>query len=896
MADQTMTADALEKLLDAEAEEDQKGRKIVPPPSLASTAAQLPAQPPAQDPAAPVAKPAAQPAQPPARPPVQVVDIPRKFGPPDRVPTVEEILGHPVGRPVKEEQPPESLKPNDGKSTRDPLSDEREKKDAKEKTSSKEAADIALRNLLKEYPSTKLVNVRVFWRNPRSGEYRYKGSRKNVDVNEVRRPDNIVAPYGRDWIISFQAVEARWDDPKSWQSFQFTRDGPDPSDDWTIDAPPQDGLFVEVEGMGQISVNDLKELITATTSNTLDQKLKQMFGGPQGGGGNGGGFQGGGGGGFQGGGFQGFTGYQQPYQYPPQYMQPPPPPPPVPVVPPPPDPRVEERERETRERIKSLEDSNRALIERLQASERTANDRVQEAEKARMDAMHRAEVDALKSGFQSAMESTKSTMEALNNKLAVIEAKANQPPPPPPPPPPPQQTGMDFATAIVTVAPHLKEIFTASRNADAETAKIKEQSLAAERQREQEERARERDREREERDRDRDRRRDETEKAREEIRERREATEREQTRMRDEAQRTLDMYRSLGEQAANNARMISDIVTKQNDPAGTMSVIKMATDSMTQQMQLFAALAKNGLFGGGPAGAPGVDWGAFAQNALQMFGNIGASWAESKAKASATAASVAARVISPPSPALGGMQSHAPLPQHVPQQQPQQPPSQQQPPPQGQPQQPPATTEVNPLAAFVQGVNQAIEAKETPERVAGKIAGIVHIAQEFGELKKNKVLQKLMEDPEQFLRKAYPTADQAYLTKIAEILLETFPNEEDNEEDDDDTNEGTRTEEAAGAAEEASVPPPPQQQQQQQTAAPSPEHQPVPEGHNGGGTPPVPPAPAPKRRGRPPKVIQPATTAPTGPVAVLPPAPPVSPPLPPVQTPLPPEPDSTVVV
>lgn len=801
----TISADALSDIIDQEAdgedEDEGNGSSTESAETATDTDATESPAPPAQEAAPNSSSPA------PAQQPLQVVEV-RRFGPPDRIPTTDEILGRSFPK-QEQQQPsppsPDSMRPADGRATRDPLAEDRERPEKKGKNA-KDAAEVALRNLLKEYPSTKLVNVRIFWRNPRTGEYRYKGSRKNVDINEIRRPDNIVAPYGKDWIVSFQPIEARWDDPKSWQSFQFDRDGPEPKEDWTIDAPPADGLFLEVDGMGQLGMNDLKELITAGSKSAVQDMMRQIgMIGPQGQ--------------VQ---LQPQYMQQQPFQQPP-YMQPPPPPPPpaAPVR----DAAAEEREKELRETIKRLEtglqgiaeraaNAERAAAERIQKAEQDSRDRVHAAEKERLEAQHKAEVEALKSSFQSALEGSKTAMEAIANKLAAVEAKANQPPPPPPPPAP--QT--DFAQALIQVAPHIKDIFSVRSNADAEAARVREQAMAAERQREADERAREREREREERERERERRRQEEDRNREEMRERREAFERENMRMREEAQRTLDLYRTLGEQSANNARMIADMFGKQSDPSGTMSVIKMATDSMTQQMQLFAAMVKNGILGGGGPQQAAFDWGRFAEQGLNMLGNVGSAYAESKARASQQAAR-AAQAMTAPSPSMAGLS-----PQMMPQQQ--QAPAaaaprprpvasppmagQAQPQPQ-QPQQPPAgdTVDVNPLTPFVHGVNQSIAKKEPPEKVADKIAGIVHIAQSFGELEKNRTLKALMENPETFLKRAYPDAEPDYLMAIAQQLIEMFPPEgEENEEE-----EGGAGEEGTEGQEPEQAQPPPQQAQ-----------------------------------------------------------------------------------
>lgn len=666
----------------------------------------------------------------PQMPPVE----PQQFGTPTSSATLEQILGHPITPSVPVTPPapkPEDIRQHDRRVTADPLTDMLERKET-EKTRKAEAsgAEVALRQLMKMYPSTRLVNLRIFWQNPTTQEYQYKGSRRNVNINDVRNPDNIVAPWGRRFTVSIQPINSRWDDEKTWVTFEHERDGPYPTDEWTIDAPPESGLFMEVEGMGAVSLSDLKALIESTsTSATLAALRSAGINAP-------------------------VAGQQQVPQ--PQYIQQAPPPQQIPAR----DLQAEQREKELKDELVRM----RKLTEDLAAK---AADREREATAAQ----HKAELDAERARQEADRAASKAALDAVMSKLQAVETRVNAPPPPPPPPPAPVQQGMDIATALITVAPHLKEIFVSNRNAETEAAKVRETALAEERRREADARDKDREQDRTERERDRDRKREEQDRLQQEMRERREAFTQEQQRMREESQRSMDMYRTLGEQSANNARMISEIYSKQSDPSGTMSVVKMATDSLTQQAQLFATLFKAGVIGGG-AQASTVDWGRVLDNAFGLLGNVGATWAEAKAR-SGQQASRAANASLPPSP--------GPTPQRQP--------TATQQPLQGVSPQPAATVEVNPLNAFVEGVNQAIEAKEPPGKVAGKIAGIVHVAQEFGQMGTNKILQKLMEDPEAFLKRAYPEADPAYLKAVADLLIETFPPSDDDDEGDEDEDE-----------------------------------------------------------------------------------------------------------
>jgi hypothetical protein len=276
----------------------------------------------------------------------------------------------------------------------------------------------------------------------------------------------------------------------------------------------------------------------------------------------------------------------------------------------------------------------------------------------------------------------------------------------------------------------------------------------------------------------------------------------------------LDQYKQMGEQAMNSARAIAEITTKQQDPAPTLTVLNAMSSQAVQQAQLLATLAKSSILGGG--GQPGVNWGEILGNAFEMLGNVGAAWAEAsatkaklaaQAQAQALAAQNSARQIPPatlqpiyapnqrmtqavpalapaPQTPLSGL-TPTPSAQSVAevggkdlavQNQPQQ--AQQT--PSAQPQEP--QPQPSPLAVLVAGVNQAIAKKEPARSVAGKLASIVHVAQEFGLSGSNKpiagALRALMEDPRKFLRRAYASTDPAYLDEIADILLKEYGEEE----------------------------------------------------------------------------------------------------------------------
>lgn len=627
------------------------------------------------------------------------------------------VVDQPLGRLV---DVPTSGRPSTSgtnpKITADPLGDDRAAAERDMKRSrGKAAAEAALRDLCKEYPTTKLINIRIYWRDPKTGEYRYKGRRKNVSMNEIRDPTDVIGNRGENWLVSFQPADQglAWDDPKTWRQFEFDRDGPMPPREWTIETPEEDDLVVEVEGMGSIGLKDLKDLMDSWNKPAQAQAA------------------------------------QVAPQVQPQYMLPPR------------DHRAEERENELRKVVEETRRQNEQLMQRMAEKER-------EAERAQ----HRAEVETQKAGFMSILESMKSKMDAMEFKL-------NQPPPPPPPPPP-QAPHTDITTALLTIAPHIKDIFTVNKESETEKYRMRELELQKERDR-----------------------------MEREARERHDLFQRELDRQREETKNTLEMYRMMGEQSKESSRAIAEFVQKQQDPSGTMSVLKMATDQSVQQMQLFATLVKSGLMGGGGGQNPNIDWGDLVGRGFEMLGNIGAAFADSSAAKAKAAAQIAAsqsqQLPAQASPPMSGMAPQAPvrIPRAPAPARAEAAPAPEEGAAPEQPNEEPASQKPDdPLAPFIADVNHSVLVRDDPKRVADKIATVVRMAINFGEGKQklSGPLRLLMEDPKKFLLQAYTTKKYAgtpeeYLMEIADILLATFGPDEVEDEDDDD-------------AEEAATPPP----------------------------------------------------------------------------------------
>lgn len=737
----------------------------------------------------------------------------RTFGPPDTQITTEMILGHSLtpapATPVA--MPPTDVVAVTGgpkKHPTDPLEQAR-RSDRSEETRRK--SDAAIGRLLADYPSTRMVNIKLAWRDPVTRSYRKKGRVKNVSINDVRDPESWCegpdgVMYGGEWVMGYQPADQgkHFDDPKSWYEFDFDRDGPEPPREWTIDQPRYEKVVVEVEGMGQIALPELTKLIEGTVASALKQAQAQG---------------------------------QGPGQTPPQA----PPMPPTmgygpPVMPgygvgmggmgPLPhsmrDTKADEREKRLEEQLNKQQEKIDLLLrqqaerdkqaaEEKARAEREAAEARARAERVEAEARHTAELNALKLSFQSTIDQTTRALEAVTAKLNAIEQRVNSP------------VTRDDASAMNAI----KEILIGNRNAEAEAIRAREAAQAEERRREMEERrarleeerlARERERE-EARER-REREREEERARREEERARREAADR-------EAQRTLEQYRMLGESALQSARAVAEITGKQNDPSPTLTVMNAMAQQQIQQAQLLATLFKN--FGqvGGSGG--GTNWAEMiaqlAPDAFRAISDIGAAIAEAsaaKAKAAAQATQAAVNSLPPTAPAFAGVPpqaAYAPryaprqpqvLPQ-PPQAMPTKPTQQVAAPPQAAQTQPttgPQTPQPqpNPLSALIAGVNQAIAAKEAPEKVAGKLASIVHVAQEFGTTGTGRpvssAIRALMEDPLKFLKRAYPSSDPSYLEQIAKILLEQYGPEEDETEDEGKNNNNMKPQEIAEANQE----------------------------------------------------------------------------------------------
>lgn len=816
---QPMTADGLQEMLKSGGGAIPTPADAVPQPSGASKIPEAPTgfpsapkpTTPAENTKAPTETPASE----------SVGQPSMRFGPPRNPPSTEEILGYKLVAPPTPPPPPPAVTaappaPEDaGDRPQKHVTDNLEQaRGAATKADRKSKSDHAMSRLLADYPSTRMVHVRLSWRNPVSRSYHKKGRVKNVSINDVRDPDSWCegpdgSIYGGDWVMGYMPADAgkHIDDSKAWYDFDFQRDGPEPPYEWTIDQPRIERLTVEVEGMGQISIKDLTTLMSTSVAEGLKSVISGVGGPPQ----------------------QqtitipvqgaphvqqGHPGYPGHGGYPPPYY------------PPPPDPEAKARE----ERLeKQLEESRRqhdALMKALNDKDKAAAEAQARLEREAADARHRAELEALKSGFQSSIDKTSSVLEAVVSKLNAVEQKANQPPPAPPAPPP-----RDEFAALST----LKEILVGGRSAEAEAAKAREAALAEERRRDQDERTRRLEEERADRERTREEARDRRDREREEDRQRREDDRARREAADRDAQRTFEQYRMMGESALNNARVVAEISAKQNDSSPTIAIANAMMNQTVQSAQIIGTLFKN--FGQGGGGGGGTNWpeliAQLAPGAFQAISDIGAAWAESSTNKAKIAAQQQTVVLPPPVP------SPAPQPRTPPMagMNPQATPAAPTPAPQPSQTQPPAPT--NPLMAYVNMVNADIAARKPPKDVAERFDALLHAADTFGMdgLPKRVTagIRSLKENPLSFLKKAYPSSDPAYLKAIADIL--TADDDEHGDEDDEGKNraEAPDTEPTPEPQEAAPESPP--------EAPPAPTPEPAPEPQEAA---PAPPAPAPE--------------------------------------------------
>lgn len=585
----------------------------------------------------------------------------------------------------------------------------------------------ALERILAEYPTTKFVNVRLFWKDPRTNEFREKGRRKRVSINDIRDASELLTPigggtpYGGDYVIAYQAADQglRFDDPKTWHRVEFSRDGPPPPRDWVIDAAPPEEDEVELKledgTMATVSLNELKDAVSGAVSGSIEQAMRRLL--------------------------EQIVGDQRRYASP--------------------APQVHD------ERMQLLEKMNDELRRELNAvreaqmkAEREALETKLRMEKEAAEAKHRAELEAIRTSSATEISNLKSTMErtleALRAELAAVAAKASTPP----------QPTVDQSVMVATA---IKDILAAGKEQDRSALEREREMWRNEREREREERERERLREQQEA----ERRRAEEERERER---RRAEEERERARFEQEMRERFEMYKTMGE-----------LVRQAQNPGPIMEVIRGAGEQLTNQVRMFATMVERGLLGGG-GGENKINWGEVIGSGFEMLGNLGVSIAEAaRAKAEASAAMSSAAL--PPSAGTPLPQPPA-QPASVPQTQ-QQPMSHTQPvsavspapsfsgmrqtaPQAGPPQHQQPSREIKPIQAFIYQMNQAISRRDPPERVAEMVAAIAYAAQVFGagDPAVARALEDLLADPARFLKRSYARIrDDAYLEQVARAIL-----------------------------------------------------------------------------------------------------------------------------
>jgi hypothetical protein len=597
----------------------------------------------------------------------------------------------------------------------------------------RENAEVILANVAKSYPSTRLFNVRLFWRDPDTREYRFKGRRKNVAADEIRDPYGFVEGYGKDWILAFMPADQGllYDVAKNWSSIWFDRDGPRPDDEWVIDPPFPRGPYVEVEGMGAVGI----DVLAGAMGKVLDDALTRRFPTPQ-------------------------SVPAAPVAPPPTYQQPP-----VQQVPVR-DLRAEEREKSLENQIaeqrrqfdalmlKFNERDKAAAEDRMRSERETAEVRAK-SEQLAAEARHNAELNALKTGFQDALG-------ALTTKLSSIEGRVNAPPPPPAP----VQQSNDIGTLLVTALPHIKDIFNSSRQVDAEASKIREQAIAEERRRDEERRQRDRE---------------EAQRMREDAKGTldmyRELGKQsvdsaraiaDITNKQNDPSPSLAVLTAMGQQQMQQAQLLGGLFKSGmfggGAPASSTDWGQVLGNAFEMLGNVGAAFAESSAakarHGGAPALPPGPSQPQQQQQQQQQ--------------------------PQPRAPSFNGMN----------QQQPQQPTQPVAVPRAGAEQAPPEEIHpVMALIGAVNKAVTAD--KLPPDKVASRLLRVLDAVDEYGTPNRRiaRALKDLEDDPIEFLTDSYADVDRAYLTAIAEafapLLAERMTANGEEEEEDDDTNTAT---------------------------------------------------------------------------------------------------------
>jgi len=593
-----------------------------------------------------------------------------------------------------------------------------------------ETAEHAWRHLLDGLSTTRLVHVRL--QKEVNGSFVSAGARYNVDVNTIRAPEKLI-PYGtgssvtaQRWILSVAPNSARIDDVSAYREFVFERVGPAPPAGWALDS----ALAFADQEISEEDVPTINEIVSATVTAML--RNPQML---------------------QGG---GVLPQQQPppaaAQMPPNPYMPPFYPPYYPPIPPlarsDDDDRrrrdeEDRRRREDEDRRRRDDDERRKREETIEARHREEMQVLQGAlDQQRKDSERRdsdwkddrarLERERLDADHRSQLTGLTSVIESLKKDVADLRTGgglAQQ-----------KTSNAEWLALAGTLAPIVTNYLAAEREA-----------RTSERLQRTDENLRERDR---------------------------------TVRESDQMMRLVTMF---GESQLNAARVNGELIQRMQDPSAMMGMTKLLTETMGNNVQMIAQLARSGLGGGGGGGDRKVDIGGVVGQVVETVGTVFGNYTAMKERELEI---LAQQNLAPQIPRMPPAGVYPPQPVATPRAAPT--------PVAARPVTPasaPATTPSTAgststateeedddsnkvLKEMVNIFRAAIARRIEPRKVAKMLSAILYSAETFGieesDPRLAQILKALKIDPGRALKMLFPTADPQYLDTVAEILKREY--------------------------------------------------------------------------------------------------------------------------
>jgi len=612
----------------------------------------------------------------------------------------------------------------------DAASELREKRLPTDVLRKEETKEDAWRKLLSNLQTTRLVHVKLM--KQVAGSYVQAGARYNIDLNEIREPEQLV-PYGtgsnmpQRWILKVAPATARADDDAMYREFLFERIGPLPPAGWSLDSP----LAFANQEIAEDDMATYNDVVTAVL--TQVRANPTAYGIP--------------------GATPGAPGAPAPGQPPPWPGYPPP------QYPYPPygmpgampfgmqrsddDRDRDRRDRDERERLDRLDKERRDREERdrlerdrldkerrddrekFEAAQKVSEDRHardaeatrkaledMRAEGAKREAEHREQIaklerDRAEAEHRAQIGSVTSTLDALKTQIADLKDGGGK------------KGAGDWTTLAQTFAPMITSYLT------------NQQSSASD-----------------------------------ERRFRLEDTSRERDRMMADSERMNRLFGSLGESHTSAAKMAADLIQRMQDPSAIMNMTRLVSETLGGNIQMMAQLARSGLMGN--KGGSEIPWGDLIGRGLEIGGQLVGGMVDQKTKQMEM---LAGAPMMPGQPAFGGAQQPPQMPPG---------PQPQMLPPAGVPQNPMSPQAMAARRApifkmMTDEINLAIRNEAPPADVAALIDSLVYTVEQWklSELDpaSHGLVQRLRDDAEKELLRLFPRVNPEYIRAIVHALM-----------------------------------------------------------------------------------------------------------------------------